>query len=217
MDEWIGVVVALAVGLPLLVVALWFDVRRRRKADEELASAPLRNDPAVDALLPRYVTQEEVDAMARPGAGTAPASGSSSGVRLAVGHLDRDFATAGDVAEWNNAAVLLVGDDILTMRELLVPLSGASLEQPLVVAAASFHPDVIASLKANRRAAHLPMVAMEANPAELLQLQDVVGGEVLSSSDLQAGWLPADAWGHAAQWRSDMGSTTVTPGGPGKG
>lgn len=217
MDEWIGVVVALAVGLPLLVGALWFDVRRRRRADEELASVPLRNDPTVDALSPRYISQGEVDAMARPGVGVRASTAPPGGVRLDFGHLDRDFATAGDVAEWRNAAVLMVGDDILTMRELVVPLAGASADHPLIVAAAAFHPDVVASLRANRRAVQLPVVAVMANPAELLRLQEVVGGSVLSSADLKAGWVPADALGLAAHWRSDLGSASVTGEGARKG
>lgn len=217
MDEWIGVLVALAVGLPLLVGALWFDVRRRRRADEELASVPLRNDAAVDALSPRYISQDEVDAMPRPGAGARAATAPPGGARLDFGHLDRDFATAGDVADWRNATVLMVGDDVLTMRELVVPLSWASADQPLIIAAAAFHPDVIASLRANRRAFQLPVVAVMANPAELLRLQEVVGGSVLSSGDLKAGWVPADALGSAAQWRSDMTSTSVTGGDARKG
>lgn len=217
MDEWMGVLVALAVGLPLLGVAVLSDVRRRRRTEEELASAPLRNEPTVDSKLPHYVTQEEVDAMARPGSGAVPEAGSPHGVSLHFGHVDQDFATAGDVAELNHATVLLIGDDVLTMRELLAPLAGASPDSPLVIVAASFHKDVVATLAANRRATQLPVVAVAANPAELLQLQDVVGGHILSSTDLKSGWLPGDAMGRAALWRSDMSSTRVTGGASGKG
>lgn len=217
MGEWMGVVVALAVGVPLLAVAVFSDVRRRRRRDEELAAAPLRNDAVVDALLPRYVSQEEVDAMRRPGSASEPAAGTTRGVLLHFGHVDQDFATAGDVAELDHASVLLVGDDILTMRELLVPLGGASVESPLVIVATSFHEDVVATLAANRRVTQLPVVAVAANPAELLQLQDVVGGQILSSMDLKAGWVPDGAMGRAALWRSTMSSTTVMGEAPDKG
>lgn len=217
MGDWMGVVLALAVGLPLLGVALWFDVRRRRRTEEELASPPVRNDPTVDALTPRYVTQMEVDDMTSPGRGTATAAPPQPGaVRLEIGHLDDDFSTGGGVAVLENASVLLVADDILTMRELLVPLSRATAVNPLVIAAASFHPEVVASLKANRRALRLPVVAVLANPAELLRLQQVVGGDILASDDLKAGWVPAQALGSVMSWRSDTDSVTLTGKGAGK-
>ncbi|RMB58209.1 hypothetical protein [Tessaracoccus antarcticus] len=209
MGDWMGVVVAVAIGVPLLLLAVWVDARRRRRMDEELASAPLRGDPRVDALIPGYVTQEAVDALPRPGGSQAPPPGPAHGVRMGFGHLDPDFATDGGVAALTDAAVLMVGDDVETMRELLGPLATATPERPLVIVASAFHPDVLASLKANRRVTHLPVVAVAANPAELMQLQDLVGGEVLSSADLKAGWLPSGAWGRALSWRSDMASTHV--------
>ncbi|MDO5736584.1 MAG: hypothetical protein Q4P15_08925 [Propionibacteriaceae bacterium] len=208
MGEWILFAVSLGVGVPLLLLALWLDARRRRRVADELASAPLRGDPVVDSLVPRYVTQDEVDAMGRPGARVEPAA-RDFGVLLGFGHLDQDFATGGKIAELSNAAILMVGDDVMSIRELLTPLAGASDARPLVVAAASFHPEVLATLKANRRVGGMPVVAVAANPAELLQLQDVVGGEVLSSADLKAGWLPPGALGLARSWRSDMVSTRV--------
>ncbi|MGV8846012.1 hypothetical protein [Tessaracoccus sp.] len=217
MGEWIGVVVALGVGVPLLVLALYLDVRGRRKADEVLTSAPVRGNPAVDALLPTYVSQDDVDAMVPPGRGREAAAGEPVGRCLGFGHVDPDFATAGQVAELTNAAILMVSDDVLSMRELLVVLSGASLERPLVIAAASFHPEVMATLRANRRATGLPVVAVEANPAELLQLQDIVGGVVLSSADLKSGWVPQGTFGTARVWRSDRRSIRVVGPAPGDG
>ena len=126
-----------------------------------------------------------------------------------VADLIRYNAERGELGELNDAAVLMVGDDVSTMRELLTALAIASEQHPLVIAAGAFHPDVVASLKANRRMLRLPVVAVTANPAELMRLQDEVGGEVLSSADLRAGWLPEGALGVASQWRSDMASTRV--------
>ncbi len=209
MDDWIGIVVALAVGVPLLVVAVLVDSRRRHKAETELTQPPLRDDPRVDSLVPDYISQDAVDALPRPGAGRRAKEESMGGSRLAFGHLDEDFATAGHVAEYRNARVLMVDDTIFSIRELLVPLGEAASGLPLVIAAASFHPDVLASLKANRRVAGLPVVAVEANLAELMQLQDLVGGEVLASSDLKAGWIPSSALGLAEHWGSDLSGSWV--------
>ena len=216
MGDWVGVVVAVGIGVVLLVLAVWVDVRRRRRSEGDLASAPLRGDPRVDAVVPGYVTQSSIDAMPRPGAPVAPRA-AAQGVRMSFGHLDPDFATDGAVADLADAAVLMVGDDVDTMRELLGPLSGASAGHPLVIAASAFHVDVLASLKANRRMTRMPVVAVAANPAELMRLQDVVGGVVVSSADLKSGWLPPGTLGLARSWRSDMTSTHVLGGDPTKG
>lgn len=201
--------IAVGIGVPLLLLAAWVDARHRRRSRQEMASAPERGDETVDAIVPAYVSQDSIDALQRPGAAVRPSAASGEGVRMDFGHLDPDFATAGSVAELNDAAVLMVGDDVSTMRELLTALAIASEQHPLVIAAGAFHPDVVASLKANRRMLRLPVVAVAANPAELMRLQDEVGGEVLSSADLRAGWLPEGALGVASQWRSDMASTRV--------
>ncbi len=209
MGDWVGVVVALAMGVPLLVVAAWVDARRRCHRNAELSSAPLRGAPAVDAIVPRYISQDAVDAMPRPGRGGDAPRPLAGGVRLGIGHLDEDFATAGGVAALNDAFVLMVGDDITAMREILLPLAGASSEHPLVLVASAYHPDVLAALRANRRVTRLPVVAVVANAAELMRLQDEVGGQVLSAADLKAGWLPDGALGRARMWRSDSTAITV--------
>jgi len=216
MDDLIGIVVALVVGVPLLVVAVLVDLRRRRAVESELAEPPLRGDRSVDALVPDYISQDAVDALPRPGAGHRAQGESMGGIRLALGHVDEDFATAGHVAELRDARVLMVDDTISSFRELLVPLGDAASGHPLVIAAASFHPDVLASLKANRRVARLAVVVVEANLAELMQLQDEVGGEVLSSADLKAGWVPAHALGTASLWSSDLQSISVAGNRPDK-
>ena len=208
MGDWIGVVVALTVGVPLLVLAVVLDTLRRRRHDAELASAPLRGAPEVDAVVPGYISQADIDAMANP-AVPGKASPPQNGVRLGFGHVDDDFATTASVAQFSDAAVLMVSEDVATMRELLVPLSRASQAAPLVIAAVGFHDDVLAALRANRRATQMPVVAVRANPAELLQLQDVVGGDVLSSGDLKSGWFPDSALGRAEKWHSDLRSIVV--------
>ena len=103
----------------------------------------------------------------------------------------------------------MVDGPVSSFRELLTPLSSGATGEPLVIVAESFHEEVLASLKANRRVARLSVVAMEANLAQLMLLQDEVGGQVLDEADLKSGWLPASALGRAARWRSDLSSTSV--------
>ncbi len=209
MNDWIGIVVALAVGLPLLVVAVLLDRRRRRAIETELKEPLLRGDDGVDALIPDYISQDTVDALPRPGADARSGKEVGEGVQFAFGHVDADFATAGHIAELQNARVLMVDDTVSSLRELLDPLGQAAAGQPLVIVAASFRPEVLATLKANRRVVRLPVVAVDANPAELIQLQDLVGGQVLEGSDLKAGWIPPDALGTAVGWRSDEHTTKI--------
>ena len=211
MGDVTGIVVVLAVGLPILILAMLLDRRRRLAREVETAAAPLRGSDTVDALVPVYIPQERVDSLPSPGAGVKPGEGFSGGVLLDFGHVDEDFATAGTVAEYEDAAVLMVDDTVTSMRELLTPLGAAASGRPLVIAASAFHPEVLESLRANRRATLLPVVVVEANLAELMLLQDQVGGEVLAASDLKAGWLPASAFGSASRWRSDMRSVRVLP------
>ncbi len=217
MDDWIGIVVAVGAGLPLLAAAVLVDLRRRRAEQAELAEPPHRGDGEVDALVPDYISQDTVDALPSPGAGRRAQDESPGGARLPFGHVDDDFATAGRVAELRCARVLMVDDPISSMRQVLVPLGDAAAGHPLVIAAASFHADVLAALKANRRVTHLPVVAVEANLAELMQLQDQVGGHILDAADLRAGWIPADSVGFAARWTSDASSLRVLGGDRGEG
>ncbi|MGO1488134.1 MAG: hypothetical protein ACTHWA_06200 [Arachnia sp.] len=209
MNDWIGIVVALVVGVPLLLTAVLVDLRRRRAEEEELAAPPLRGNSGVDALVPDYISQDAVDALPAPGSGLSSQEVNMDGTRLAFGHVDDDFATAGDRADLRHARILMVDDAITSFRELLVPLRDAAAGEPIVIVAAAFHPDVLTSLKANRRVGQLPVVAVEANLAELMQLQDLVGGQVLESADLKAGWMPPGALGCAEHWSSNRSSSVV--------
>ncbi len=217
MGDWIGIVVALSVGVPLLVVAVLVDRHRRRAREKELQQPPLRGDAEVDAVVPDYISQDAVDSLPAPRTGRRPRDASGEVPRLDFGHMDADFATAGPIAELQDCTVLLVTGHISSIRELLGPLSDASAGRSLVIAAASFDADVLATLKANRRVVELPVLAVEANPAQLMQLQDHVGGQILESSDLKAGWIPRDALGFAESWSSDISSIRVVGRGHSKG
>lgn len=209
MGDLTGIVIAAAVGLPILIVAVLVDRHRHRARDLQAAAAPLRGSEAVDASVPDYVSQGRIDALSSPGATVVESGDFSGGTTLAFGHMDVDFATAAAVAQYEDAAVLMINDDVSSMRELLIPLAMAAAGRPLVIAASSFHREVLDSLKANRKMMSLAVVAVEANLAQLMQLQDEVGGELLSASDLKAGWLPRTALGEVSRWRSDMRSIHV--------
>lgn len=213
MPEVMWLVIVVAVGLPLLGVAVHLDRRHRRRLEGD--APPLRGDAGVDAHAPAYVTQSEIDALPLPGRGTT-APEQHPGTRLAVGHARAEFATAADHAVHRDARVLVVDGAISAIREL-VPLLGATgAGAPLVVVASAFDDEVLATLAANRRSLDVPVVAV-ACPAVLLEtVRDVVGGEVLTSADLKAGYVPSDALGLARTWTSTMTTAWVEGPGPGE-
>lgn len=181
------------------------DRQARRRREGELQGAPERDDLEIDAIVPAYVTQSEVDAMPNPAGPSSRTSPPGERV-LSVGHLAREFATDGDACELADAHVLLVNGEVDAMRQLLIPLSRWS---PLAVAARGFHDDVVATLVANRKATKLSVVAVKVSTSQLEDLQQAVGGNLLDSTDLRAGYVPESALGRTQRWRSTMTDVRV--------
>lgn len=201
MGDWTVLVAAIAAGGALLATATLLDLRRRRRRDGT-GRAPQRGVESVDAIAPTYVTQGEVDAMPLP-ATADPGSAPPSGTRLGFGHLGVEFATAGSRAIYAAPRILLIDGSISTMRELLPLLATTSPASAAVVVALGFADDVLATLRANRRALRTPVVAAQASRRDLYELAAVVDGEVLTEQDLRAGYIPGAALGRAVSWVSD--------------
>lgn len=210
MPSWLWFVIVVAVGLVLLAGAVLLDRRASRRATGAGEPAPLRDHPVVDSLVPAYVTQDEVDALPAPGAGQ-PRRLPQQGEGFGFGHAHRDFATNPDGASWDAPTLLVVDGVVTAMRELLVPLQLATHEAPLVIVAEGFHPDVVATLAANRRALGLPVVAAAAPVRERRRLAELTGASPLSVPDLQAGYVPAAALGAARHWSSTSSRSWVEP------
>lgn len=201
MPAWTWFIAALVLGGLLLTVALLADRRARRRVTGADEPAPLRDIPDVDRHVPRYVTQDQIDALPAPYAdnpGPIPHEGEGFG----FGHAHPDFATSKAGAELRDAWVLVVDGEVTAVRELFGPLALATAGRPLVVVAAGLHPDVVTTLAANRRALRLPIVAAVAEPRDRRRLAELVGAEPLSEADLQAGYVPETAYGVAAVWTS---------------
>ncbi|RRD49511.1 hypothetical protein [Arachnia propionica] len=193
MGDWIGLVVALAVGVPLLLAAVWGDVRRRRRSE----------GPVEDAGV-GYLTASEIAAMPAPPA--AARHDVEAGTLLPLGHADPGFADADGRVEFSDARILMIRGAGLTMRELMVPLSR---HQPLVIVAEELDPELVDTLVANRRALHLLVVAV-VTPGDA-GIAELTGAEPLDVSDLKAGYVPEEALGRAATWVSDAETTRIVP------
>lgn len=208
-----GLIIAVAVGIPLLALAVWLDARRRRQLEGDADAPPERGNEVVDSHVPAYLTQSEVDAMPLPGrATTAPRE--HPGARLGFGHAGAEFATQGDTAVRHGVRILMVDGEVTSLRELLAVLPRATADAPLVVAATGMTDEVLATLRANRRALDLPLVAATPSAKDLYELLGQVGGEVLGVEDLKAGYVPDSALGMAAIWTSNAAATWVDTGNP---
>lgn len=206
MADWIWLVVALGIGLPLLVGAAALDRRRRRRTQGPPA------EEAGSPGMPRYLTQEDIDALPSP-AGPADVR-DRNGRAFGFGYAHPDFCTHGRSAQWDNATVLVVDDELSSLRLLIEPLRWATPEAPLVVVASAIAPEVTQALAANRRALRLPVLACIASPEDLREVARWCGATSLFSSDLAAGYLPASARGAARRWISDPYRSWVEPAPP---
>lgn len=195
MGEITGLLVVLAVGVPLLGVAVLLDWRRRRRMEGTVS------DRGDQQGRPRYLTQSDIDALPRPSRGTSSGH-PTAGTRLPFGYASPDFATTGDRAEYRNVRVLVVDGDISGIRELMVPLAR---HRPLVIVARGVEPEVLATLVANRKALDLPVLA--AVTSEPAVAAEHSGAEMLGLADLRAGYVPEHALGRAAVWASNLTHT----------
>ena len=91
MGELGGLLWVLAIGLPLLALAVWLDVRRRRR---------LEGKPVQDAIEeePGYLTQSEIDGLPAPGVRRPVLGAEPRGERLEIGLADPGFADVN--GEW---------------------------------------------------------------------------------------------------------------------
>lgn len=210
MADYVGLIIALAIGIPLLVAAVLYDAHRRKQLEGDTDSPPQRGTAEVDAHLPAYVTESEIARLPLPGERGMP-SKERPNTELRFGHALPDFASAGERAELRDVRVLMVDGEVSSIRELFALVGTASEESPLAVVATGFHDDVLGTLRANRRALGTPVVAAAASQKDLYELAAVVGGEVLAVEDLKAGYTPDSALGRADTWISDLNRTWVEP------
>lgn len=211
--DYVGLIIALGTGVPLLVLAVWLDARRRRQLEGDAGAPPERGDETVDSHVPTYLTQSQVDALPLPGRGTT-APREHPGTRLGFGHAGAEFATHQDTAVRRGVRILMVDGEITSWRELLAVMPLATADSALVVAATAIADEVLATLRANRRVLDLPIVAATPSAKDLYELLGQVGGEVLGVEDLKAGYVPESALGRADTWTSNAVATWVDTANP---
>jgi hypothetical protein len=211
MPAWSWFVVALLLGGTLLAVAALTDRRSRRRLTGAGEPAPRRGLDEVDRHVPRYVTQDEIDALPSPASGQGAGPLPHAGEGFGFGHAHPDFATDREGARYEDPRILVVDGEVTAMRELMTPLAEATPELPLVVVAAGIHPEVLTTLAANRRALRLPVVAAVAGARDRVRLAELLGVAQVPASDLRAGYLPPGSYGLALEWTSTLKRAWVEP------
>lgn len=198
---WLWLVGALVLGGVLLLAAAVTDIRARRDADKSLTHVPLRGIEDVDARIPAFVAQHEIDELAPAPGTTAP-----SGRRFPFGIAHPDLLPRRGAASLDAARVLIVEGEITSMRQLIHHLGG----DPLLVVASGMDDEVGATLAANAKKLQMPVLACVAGPGDLIEFADHVGAEILTADDLRAGYVPPAALGAVAGAAANARHTWVS-------
>ncbi|MDR1079025.1 MAG: hypothetical protein LBL55_10310 [Propionibacteriaceae bacterium] len=210
--DWSVLVGVALLALVALLGGAWVDRTNRLRRQAAWAEPPERVVPglAADKGKPSYVPAHAFD-QARAGQPLTPAQ--RQRLERAIerstsleGGWARDRFVTDPETRW---AVLwrplvLVAERIDSFRELLVPIEQARrLDCGLVVVAGGFDPASLDTLSVNALSGRLDCLAVRCpGPQALAVAAMAVGGDVVETSQLQAGWLAPGAWGRPAVWVS---------------
>ncbi len=212
MEQWLGIVAVLVVGIGLVAYGYLWDRTSNKLHREQLISVPDRAIPGhrTDAEAPAYVQASELAArqaapVTDPDALAALRARTDASPSLPYGHLAKTFTThAGDLCVLDEPVILVVDGELTTVRELLPVANHAKTSgHPLAIVAATLSEDVLQTLEANTLAGTLPAAAV-AIPAsdQRRQFASLVGAVPVAPADLKAGWVPVQHLGTCATWVS---------------
>jgi len=222
-QPWVVVmIVVVAIALALTVYGALSDRAKNRRRAAEMLGPPKRDIPHLpaDARAPQYVT--EAQARRRPAPASPPFDKlrerdrvpDKDQIEVSVGYASADFVIepgSRDVV-LEDALVLVCGDDVETIRELLPALEQAlKAGRPLVVVAPAIAQDVLGTLEVNAIQGKVPGVAVLADEALREQVVAATGAEPVDAADRRSGWLDPHALGHAARWTSTRTSSRIAP------
>jgi hypothetical protein len=223
MDPWsIGLIALIAAGLAAIIFGALWDRRRNKRRAAEMLAPPARVIPhfTPDAPAPHYLSDLQArrrpDNAARSELSTAEREsinqqlGDPHTVTVEVGYASRDFitdpATGWTVLE--HPAVLVCGDPVETIRELLGPLEKLILSNvPLVVVAPVIAKDVLATLEVNMIRQTMQLLAVICDSACLQTVAAACQAMIIDRSDRQSGYLGPEHLGRCERWVSTATSS----------
>ncbi|WP_297739129.1 hypothetical protein [uncultured Tessaracoccus sp.] len=194
--EWLWLVGAVVLGLALLCVATVTDRRELRRAQREAVVVPPRGNDTVDAHVPTYITQAEIDALPDiEGQRESPV-----GQRFDARVAHRTLLPARGRAHLDSPRVLVVDGPITSIRQLLPALAASN---PLAIIADTVHDEVARTVQANRKYSAMPLLVLTAAAKERARIAKHVHAQPLTDDDLRAGYVPDEAYGGAASLDAD--------------
>lgn len=196
--EWLWLVGALVLGLAVLCVAVATD----RRAQREAVVVPPRGNDTVDAHVPTYVTQAEIDALPDvEGRREAPV-----GERFDAQVAHRSLLPARGRACLEAPRILMIDGPIDSVRQLFPVLDSSNA---LAIIACSVHDEVARTVQANRKHSAMPLLLLTAGAKERARIADHVHAQPLTDDDLRAGYVPVEAYGSAASLAADARHTWI--------
>lgn len=216
MEGWqIGLIVMMAVGVAVILFGALWDRARTQRREREMLSPPARTIPEFhpETPAPHYLS-ELAARRTTPASEEALDEATRGRLREAVdtaepvaaGYAGPDFVTDSPTgwAVLRRPRVLVCGQAVATIRELLPALESVQLSQhPLVIVAPDFEPAVLSTLKVNRLRHLIDILAIRAPGGVRDAIIDRCGGAPVEWSDLRAGYLPEAAYGSIGWWISD--------------
>jgi hypothetical protein len=225
-EGWqLGLVVVLVVGLVVIVAGAVRDRRITERRRREILAPPQRTIPrfSPDAPTPQYLSELQAR---RPPADAEPtdlSAGERDELRAALSGADattiaHGYASADLVTDagtgWSvlrSPNVLVAESAVTTLRELLGVLQRQiPTGRGLVVVAPAISDELLSTFAVNhlqRVITILPVVAPD--EAVRRRIAHLTGGQLVSHSDLQSGYVPAGLLGQCATWVSTPRESTV--------
>ncbi|MDO4784849.1 MAG: hypothetical protein Q3997_07185 [Propionibacteriaceae bacterium] len=217
MHSWVYLVLALAIGLPLLAAAALADRRSRIARHAQLTSAPERPIPGFSGATPDYVPADDVLGRAISLRHNDEEENRRIGillsecVQISAGWASDRFATHADpVRTLLDDPAVLIADEIGTMREMLTPLQNARrLGAPLVIVAGKIEQATLDTLAANRIRFGLGVLVVLADEATRQRIAEITGSARTTRIDLQAGYLRAESLRRVTFWSANATTSWI--------
>lgn len=212
-----GIVAVLVVGTAVVAYGWISDRADDRRRAEAMKRPPDREIPRFESKEVRPDYLSELQAVTRPSdlAATDLDEATRASLRealpgspsLAAGWPDRKYVTDASTG-WcvvEEPVIVICGDEVSAMRELLPAVRRArEAGRPLIVAAPAFSAEILATLRANWVQGTFSCLPIQLPEDRRRSLGSLTGASPVSTSDLQAGYLPANHLGRCRTWVSDQ-------------
>lgn len=219
MSPAVVVTLILVIGVALVVAAAVAD--RRANAKNDTSRQLARADQSGPAASPTYISSDQLLDQAPPAAVFTPDQERALAAQLATAtttRIDTKLAAptlathTGGRAILNNPRVLVCGDQIGQIRELLPILSAAHADrQPLVIAAPAIDADTLQTIIANKLAGTIEVAVVLGGDEALRDLTAATGSPLTSLRERQAGGITTTQLGRPARFVADPEHSWIIP------